>query len=226
FVDYVFRDCSWFSPRAPSGKRARTHNRQKRPMSSALTAPARSPQSQPAPQPIIRVLSSSWWGGQEGLMLLLVLAGLLILTPGGANPDLWGHVQYGKDVFAQGLPATTTYSYTAEGYRWINHENLTELLFAQIDMSWGGLGLQMLRLGLAALVVGILLLHFRRHRMDLVLIVAVTTLVLMNLRYHWSIRPQLFTYTFFLLMILLVDMALPGWAGVWNLPFARRLARA
>ena len=47
-----------------------------------------------------------------------------------AEPDLWGHVQYGRDALADGLPATTTYSFTAEGYRWINHENLSEMLFA------------------------------------------------------------------------------------------------
>ncbi len=46
------------------------------------------------------------------------------------EPDLWGHVQYGRDALREGLHRTTTYSYTANGYRWINHENLSELLAA------------------------------------------------------------------------------------------------
>jgi len=52
------------------------------------------------------------------------------LSPSIADPELWGHVQYGRDVLRDGLPAETTYSFTAEGYRWINHENLAELVLA------------------------------------------------------------------------------------------------
>ena len=58
-----------------------------------------------------------------------------------ADPDLWGHVQYGRDALAHGLPATTTYSYIAEGYPWINHEIVAEYALA-IGADWlGGPGL-------------------------------------------------------------------------------------
>jgi hypothetical protein len=158
-------------------------------------------------------------------LCLLFLVGLLLLMPGGVNTDLWGHVQFGHDVFAEGLPATTTYSYTADGYPWINHENLCELWMAQMDSWVGGPGLQITRLVLAMLVVAVLLLRYRQQGLEPLLLVGCTLMGLMNLRYHWSIRPQLFTYTFFLLMLLVLESAFRGWDGHWNLPLLRKWAR-
>ena len=60
---------------------------------------------------------------------LLLVCGIA-LSKGLADPDFWGHVQYGRDVLASGLPSESNYNYTAVGYRWINHENLAELAFA------------------------------------------------------------------------------------------------
>lgn len=68
-----------------------------------------------------------------GVLAILVLGSAIPLAINVVDPDLWGHVRYGQDWIAEGeLPRTTTHSYTAEGYPWINHENLAELAFA-----WG-----------------------------------------------------------------------------------------
>src|SRR5678815_5695212 len=58
--------------------------------------------------------SSAWF--DRGVLLAVVLAGGVALSLNLADPDLWGHVQYGRDVLNHGLPATTTYSYIAAGY--------------------------------------------------------------------------------------------------------------
>ena len=47
-----------------------------------------------------------------------------------ADTDLWGHIQFGKEIWEKGLiPKLDSYSYTANGFPWINHEWLTELTF-------------------------------------------------------------------------------------------------
>ncbi|MBX3431991.1 MAG: hypothetical protein KF847_01460 [Pirellulales bacterium] len=68
-----------------------------------------------------------------GVLAVLVLGCAIPLAINIVDPDLWGHVRYGQEWIADGkLPRTTTHSFTAEGYPWINHENLAELAFA-----WG-----------------------------------------------------------------------------------------
>ena len=61
-----------------------------------------------------------------------LLAVAVAVSPNLPDPDLWGHVEYARDAWRFGLPATTTYSYAAEGYPWVNHELLAETLQA-----WG-----------------------------------------------------------------------------------------
>ena len=64
------------------------------------------------------------------IYLAMVLAYAVAFSPNLADADLWGHVQHGRDALQHGLSTTTTHSYTADGYRWINHENLAELILA------------------------------------------------------------------------------------------------
>ncbi|MDH3256371.1 MAG: hypothetical protein OEM27_02040, partial [Nitrospinota bacterium] len=45
-----------------------------------------------------------------------------------ADPDLWGHIRFGQDIWEQGeVHDTDPFSYTAEGQPWINHEWLMEV---------------------------------------------------------------------------------------------------
>jgi len=68
---------------------------------------------------------------ERSLSALTLLLCAYILSMNLADPDLWGHVRYGQDPLRDGvLPATSTYTFTAENYRWINHENLCEVVFA------------------------------------------------------------------------------------------------
>ena len=66
-------------------------------------------------------------------LLIVVVASALAMSPNVADPDLWGHVQFGRDVLTDGeIAKTTSYSFTAEGYRWINHENISEIVMALV----------------------------------------------------------------------------------------------
>ncbi len=154
-----------------------------------------------------------------------MLAASIAVSPNGADPDLWGHVQYGRDALRDGLARTTTYSYTANGYRWINHENLSELALAVGVDTIGPAGLLVLKtlLGLAICLVPFWKTKdFAKHALP---VVVVSLLIAVNLTNHWNVRPQLFSFGFFALLLLLLEYAFTGWQGHWNLPWLTQLRR-
>lgn len=83
--------------------------------------------------------------------VLLVAACCLLLamaTQTDADPDLWGHVRFGRDIAADRiLPSIDPYSFTQDR-TWLNHEWLSEL---QMGLAWqwgGAAGLAVLKGGL------------------------------------------------------------------------------
>jgi len=71
----------------------------------------------------------------------ILMTGLATMTTNCADPDLWGHVQYGREVLHDGvLPRTATWTYAAEGAAWVNHENIAEFLLAWTVDAWGSQG--------------------------------------------------------------------------------------
>lgn len=161
------------------------------------------------------------WGIVAGTMLAVAIA----VSPNGADPDLWGHVQYGRDALRDGLARTTTYSYTAEGYRWINHENLSELALAFGVDTIGPTGLLILKTLLGLLLCAIPFWKAKDFARNPLPVVMVSLLVAVNLTNHWNVRPQLFSFGFFALLLLLIEFAFTGWQGHWNLPWLPSLRR-
>src|SRR6266436_5119831 len=83
---------------------------------------------------------------RAGMWVLIAVA----LLPTWTDPDLWGHVRFGLDFFRDHqLPQIDAYSFTQDR-PWINHEWLSEALFAAAYASLGTLGLAVLK---AAVVV-------------------------------------------------------------------------
>lgn len=155
--------------------------------------------------------------GQRLALLAIVLTATYTMSINVADPDLWGHVQYGKDVLADGyIHETTTYSYTAVGFRWINHENLAELTFAGIVQTVGPIGLLVLKFAMNLLVVGLIVWRCQKQGIHLLVIAATALLAGNAISYFWSIRPQLFTFTYFALMIALLNGCFKGWNDRWN----------
>ena len=63
-----------------------------------------------------------------------------------SDPDLWGHVLWGRELLAHGsLPRGNPYSYSAPGYLWLRHEWLSEVLMGSIFNHFGPLGLKLLK---------------------------------------------------------------------------------
>ena len=154
----------------------------------------------------------------RALYLAILLAGGVALSPTDAGPDLWGHVRYGEDVLATGeLPATTTYSYAVDNYRWINHENLAELAFAVGANTIGASGMLAIKCLLGMAMLAFMIRHAQRQGASLIIAGGIALLVATNLAFHWSVRPQLFSYCCFALMLAMLGWCFQGWEGRWNL---------
>lgn len=153
----------------------------------------------------------------RAVLVVVVMAGLVAMSLNVADPDLWGHIQYGRDALQSGLPATTTYSYLAEGYPWINHEIVAEFTLALVNDTGGGT-LLLVSKALAALFVLLCVVRAcRKQGAGLVVTAVLTLLVAVGLGNHWSLRPQLFSYVFFTLMLVIIDEAFQGWDFSYDL---------
>jgi len=156
---------------------------------------------------------------QRGFLLAIVLGCAVAMSPNPADPDLWGHVRYGRDVLTDGHVApTTTYSFTADGYRWINHENFAEICLAIGADTVGPVGLVVAKCLLSIALILLIIRQAGRQNAHLVTVCVIALLVAVNMAFHWSVRPQLFTYGCFTLLILLLTWCFEGWQGRWTLP--------
>ena len=164
------------------------------------------------------VLSSK----HTGTLLRLALGAIVlaVLTHTRADPDLFGHVRFGQDVFAAGsVHAADPYSFASDR-AWINHEWLAEALM-YVAYAWGGNGgLVALKLALLAAMIAAAFVILRRQNVpsssiDLLLgLLIVTTFPQTN-----HVRPQLFSLALFawLLAILIAARSKP-YLSLWTIP--------
>ena len=141
---------------------------------------------------------------------------LIPLSPQLADSDFWGHVQYGVDTWQHGLAETSTYTYTAPGYRWINHENLSELIFAGCCLGLGSGSLLVLKAGLGAAVLLLAIRHNRHQKVSRLPIGLMCVVASVNLSFYWGVRPHFFSFAFFAFLIALTEWAFRGWSGNWH----------
>ncbi len=152
------------------------------------------------------------------IVTLTVLVSAFSMSPSVADPDLWGHIQFGRQFLETGqLEETTSFSFTAEGYRWINHENLSEIVMAWTVDHLGVAGLLWGKLMLSLFVIGSILYFNFRAGVGLIANCVLTIFVASNLGYHWSFRPQLSSFCFFTLLVILLQVSFTGWRDNWHL---------
>jgi hypothetical protein len=149
----------------------------------------------------------------RGIFLAVLLACGCSLSLNVADPDLWGHIQYGRDCWNNGLPKTTTYSYIADGYRWVNHEIVAEFALFAVNDTFGGRGLLVMKALLGWLVIGLISYRAWKEGASLITLGGTALLVAVTLGNHWSLRPQLASYTCFALELALLGFAFKGWDG-------------
>ena len=125
------------------------------------------------------------------------------------DPDLWGHIKFGQAHLESGhLARFDPYSFTAGNREWINHEWLAELIFALLFNTFKDPGLlvgkMLIGLAVAAILYGIC----RALRAS----PAITACVMMGciwvMKPGFMLRPQLFSFLFFSLYLLIFHLFL------------------
>ncbi|MGA8643655.1 hypothetical protein [Candidatus Binatus sp.] len=157
------------------------------------------------------LLSASPW--------TVILSIALATADNFAEPDLWIHMLTGQTTLRTGhIPRFDTYSYSAVGAPWHNHEWLSQVALAFFYAHLGVFGLKLLKLICSSILIVALAIGIsatgaaaRVQRLTLILsAVAIST--------QMQFRPQLFTF----MMIAVVMMALAievyrGRAVLWPL---------
>jgi hypothetical protein len=123
-----------------------------------------------------------------------------ILAPTWADPDLWGHLRFGADIVAGGIPARDGYAFTSG--RWINQYWLAEVLMHGAFALGGTPLLVTMKLILACAVVGVVLARMlragvREPLLELLLLLCVAALY----PAIPTIRPQLFSLVAFAVIL-------------------------
>lgn len=129
-----------------------------------------------------------------------------------ADNDLWGHVLYGQRMLQHGgLETTETLSWTAAGLPWINHEVLAEIALGLVHRLAGGSGLWSLMMIMAGVTLG-WAWHSgagtdrARRLTSLALLALCTNFIALG----YAVRPQLFSYLFFVALLVSLRNFLAG----------------
>jgi hypothetical protein len=157
--------------------------------------------------------------------VLLASFGLFWFADTIADPDLWGHIRFGQDIVRTGsIIQIDSYSYQTDGQPWMNHEWLSEVIFGSLYNQAGPTGLIAFKVLVSLLIIGLCNAHLRRNglgpfpTMLLLLLISITFRMGLG-----TIRPQLFTYLFFLVQLLVLtkgSMEREHW--LWVLPILFR----
>ncbi len=150
---------------------------------------------------------------------LFVLVWMLAFSFSKVEPDLWGHVEYGREALRSGLPQTATHTFTAPDFPWINHENLFEIGAAFLVDTMGVAGLLTAKSLLGLLVVGLCVLEARRQKVSWPVTAGSACLLVLGLAHSWPARPQILSYTLYAMLLACLSFAFTGWQGRWLLPW-------
>ncbi len=157
-------------------------------------------------------------------LLALIGAFIFVLSLRSyTDPDLWGHLRYGLDAIESGgLLRSDPYSYLNEGYPWINHEWLMEVLMGAAWIAGGEVGLIILRLSVYTLTLSLVLWRLIAvTRMSFVPATVVwLSVVVTTIWFNFPARPQLFTFLCFAATLIIIDEAEQGhYRWLWFMPF-------
>jgi hypothetical protein len=115
-----------------------------------------------------------------------------------ADPDLWGHIQFGKDLFCSAhFIWEDPYSFTANGHQWINHEWLSELIFYVTYRYFGDAGMLLGKLGIGICIAAILTRLCRYRKQTPIIYTIIMILCISVISPGFMIRPQLFSFLLF-----------------------------
>jgi len=141
-------------------------------------------------------------GHQVLIRTALAIVLLAVISHTRADPDLWGHVVFGKDMLSTAsIPQTDSYSFTSDRM-WINHEWMAECVMYLAFAIGGGIGLVVLKMLVVFATVGLVWAELRRQQVDSAtrdLLIALTVVGTFPQVNH--VRPQIFSIVAFAILI-------------------------
>ena len=150
-----------------------------------------------------------------GILTLLTLVAANLLAWRSVEPDLWGHIQYGEDwIHAGKMPTTASHTYSTPDYPWVNHENLFELAVAYGQRTLGGHGLMTVKCVSGLCLLWIMVRNASRQAVPALAAAVAMIPVAAGLAEFWLMRPQLFSFLFFGLMLVAIEHAFRDWQAV------------
>ncbi len=127
--------------------------------------------------------------------LLACTTALYFLSGNEADNDLWVHLRTGLDILeARAVPRVDSYSYTASGARWIDHEWLAHGVFGAAYRAAGSAGLFLIKFAVGLLTAAVLGCRVWQACSSPAARGAITVLVLAALARGFAVRPQVLAY--------------------------------
>jgi len=151
----------------------------------------------------------SLWRYSPALVLFAVaIADARQLT----DPDLWGHVLWGRELLAHGsLPRGNLDSYSAPGFPWLHHEWLSEVLMGSLFDTFGPLGLKLLKFLCTACTISFVVLAESESGAPAVVQAVILLFAAIILVPAMQFRPQIFD--FISLSAIVALLARHNWRG-------------
>jgi hypothetical protein len=147
---------------------------------------------------------------ERWLKLGVLALALAVFSYTQADPDLWGHVLFGRDTAVSGAVARLDPYSFASDRPWINHEWLAEVATYEAWIHGGSLGLVTLKILLLLLMLRAIVANLPAGIAPEALAFVVGVVVLGTLPQAVHVRPQLFSLTLF--AVLLRTLA-AGWGS-------------
>ena len=136
-----------------------------------------------------------------------LLAFIFVVADAGrwADPDLWGHLVFGRLILTHGhLPPRDIYSYSATGLPWHDHEWLSEVVLALCWSGLGVVGLKLMKLAATAATITLLAMGAAETGGPISLQLIVLTTGALAIAPMIQFRPQLFDFIALSALLLLL----------------------
>lgn len=149
-------------------------------------------------------------------VLILLIAAITDIQR-WADPDLWGHVAFGRAMLAHHhLTMRDTYSYSAHSHVWLNHEWLSELLMGASYNAFGVVGLKLIKFACSMAIVLFSALSLAEIGASITIQLAILLTAGVAVAPQMQFRPQMFTFTLMsALLALLTRYTYRGGVVVW-----------
>ena len=160
-------------------------------------------------QPSLKIQSYSLLSASRWTVVLSIA---LATADNFADPDLWMHILTGQAILRTGhIPRFDTYSYSAAGMPWHNHEWLAQVALAVSYAHLGVFGLKLLKLLCASITILALAIGISATRASSRIQRLTLILIAVALATQMQFRPQLFT--FMMLSVVMTVVAIEVYRG-------------